>query len=247
MALWMVEKFIGDQTGETLQNLLSGVLRKPSIERDTRPQNSLRSYPVGCQGSHPPILALYYEVSCGSSSRSHSQGGAQGSYPQEGTTAAGYLALQEELCPPQEPAEQGHWNQEEKPLLLTVSLQDPLLTKLKPTLAVKENCFSIIAKQVMKGQSGAKRQQNDKCHNELSRWVELELYPCSFQVRSPDFPVREPSSCKKLGLLIRQLSELVFTSLGAISFTKAHWLSIVIISCLPQGRLGHMGLLGLMI
>lgn len=81
-ALWMVEKFIGDQTGETLQNLLSGVLRKPSIEWDTRPQNSLRSYPVGCQGSHPPILALYYEASCGDCPRSHSQGGAQGSYPQ---------------------------------------------------------------------------------------------------------------------------------------------------------------------
>lgn len=122
-------------------------------------------------------------------------GRCPGKLPTEGTTAAGYLALQEELCPLQEPDEQGHWNQEDKPLLLTVSLQDPLLTKLNTTLAVKENCFSVIAKQVMKGQFGAKRQQNDKCHKELSRWVELELYPCSFQVRSPRF------SCQRAELM----------------------------------------------
>lgn len=67
------------------------------------------------------------------------------------------------------------------------------------------------------------------------------------QSEVPDFPIREPSSCKKLELLIRQLSDWPSPPLGAVSLMKAHWLSVRIISSLPQGRLGHMGLLGLMI
>lgn len=42
----------------------------------------------------------------------------------------------------------------------------------------------------MKGEFGAERQQNNSCHSELSKRVELELSTCSFQAGDPGFSNR---------------------------------------------------------
>ena len=157
---WLVEKFIGGHIGEALQNLFSGVLRKPSVEWGTGPQTH-------CKATQwVPIWAFYYEASCGGSNRSRSQGGTQGNCPQEDTTAVATWHCRQSHARRMVLMTQctRTWRKSH----FSVSLQDPLPAQLNTTLAVKENCFSIIVKRVMKSKFGTKRQQNDTSQNELS-------------------------------------------------------------------------------
>lgn len=128
----------------------------------------------------------------------------------------------------------------------SVSLQDPLPTQLNTTLAVKKDCFSIIVKRVMKSKFGTKRQQNGTSQNELIWWVGTWTVPVFTPSEAPRVPIREPRSCKKLELLIRQLSACSSPPLGAVISYESSWLSIRNhFFSAPRGW--DMGLLGLMI
>lgn len=129
----------------------------------------LSSGAPGKPSNESPPLALYCEPPVGVPAGNHSQGGAQGSCPQEGPIATGQLAGQKEPCMLQEPVDASPLEPDRE---APTSHNVPLLTELHTTLAGKGEpqigSRSVIAEQVMKGELGHERQQIGNFHNELS-------------------------------------------------------------------------------